>query len=203
VEDVASPEGFEADPAMVWRFYSQRRAAALTCSPNPGHLALVEIEKHLGDRFWLVTQNVEGLHHRAGSHRVIELHGNLFTSKCSSCARPPFADETVYPDGEVPRCDGCQGSIRPDIVWFGEAIDARHMKSIFRFMTRGTATGKLVFLAAGTSGVVHPAAGLVDQAARMGAETFLVNAEPAENIGSFGHYIAGKSGEVLPSIWRF
>ena len=172
VERVASPEGFSEDPALVWRFYSQRRAAALACSPNDGHRALVEIEQRLGDRFMLVTQNVDGLHLQAGSQRVVELHGNLFTSRCVRCDRQPFPDEREYV-GELPECDPCRQSgvralLRPHIVWFGEQLDPEHFRRVGAFI--GEAESKsLVFLAVGTSGVVYPAAGLVDLAKGYGA----------------------------------
>src|SRR5262249_56142091 len=106
VEDVASPIGFHRDPSLVWRFYSQRRVAAKTVSPNPGHLALAEIENRLGADFLLVTQNVDNLHPRAGSKRLIELHGNLFTTRCSGCDREPFADDRQYMD-DLPQCALC------------------------------------------------------------------------------------------------
>lgn len=208
VEWVASPEGFRSDPALVWRFYSQRRAFAKTCSPNPGHAALVDLERRLGDRFLLATQNVDGLHARAGagSERLVELHGNLFKTRCSVCDRPPFDDVSVY-EGEIPECDLCaargvRARIRPHIVWFGEMLDPANMERVLSFMQRA-ATGRFVFLAAGTSGVVYPAAGFVSAARRLGAETWLVNADPAENASQFEHFVQGPSGKVLPDLWDF
>src|SRR6185437_1957008 len=99
VEDVASPAGFRKDPALVWRFYSQRREGMAGRTPNPGHLAIAALEAGLGDRFLLATQNIDGLHAAAGSKRVVELHGNLFMTRCSLCDRPPFEDRDVYLDG--------------------------------------------------------------------------------------------------------
>lgn len=204
VEDVASPEGFVRDPALVWRFYSERRAAARTCAPNPGHEALAEIERRLGDRFLLATQNVDGLHRRAGSQRLVELHGNLFMTRCSRCARPPFDDDALYEADKLPACGQChkQGEfalLRPHIVWFGEMLDPEDMRRVDTFL-RAAAPHRLVFLAAGTSGAVYPAAGFVDAARRFGAETWLINAEPAENTERFQHYVEGRSGEVLPAL---
>ena len=204
VEQVASPEGFEKDPALVWRFYSERRTAARACAPNAGHEALAAIERRLGDRFLLATQNVDGLHRRAGSQRLVELHGNLFTSRCSRCARPPFEDEAVYEAGKLPVCEPCHARgefalLRPHIVWFGEMLDPADMQRVDTFL-RAAAAHRLVFLAAGTSGAVYPAAGFVDAARRFGAETWLVNAEPAQNTTRFHHYIEGRSGEVLPAL---
>jgi NAD-dependent deacetylase len=203
IEEVASPEGFREDPALVWRFYSERRAKAKTVEPNPGHFALAALEEKLGDRFLLATQNVDGLHGRAGSRRVVEIHGNLFTSRCTGCDRAPFEDETVYAPGEVPGCARCAAEgraalLRPHIVWFGEMLDPRDLHRISRFMSDAP---KLLFIAAGTSGAVYPAAGFVQQAKRYGARTVLVNADAADNGGYFDRWIRGRSGEVLPSLF--
>ncbi len=199
VEQVASPEGFDADPALVWEFYSERRARAHQVLPNPGHAALASVEARLGERFLLVTQNVDGLHRRAGSNRLVELHGNLFTSRCSKCARPPFPDVTVYPAGTVPSCDACGARLRPHIVWFGEMLEERHLAAIEAFLEKAKG-GPLLFLAAGTSGGVYPAAGLVDVARRAGARSWLVNAEAADNAQRFDTVLRGKSGELLPQL---
>ena len=201
VEKVASPEGFAADPELVWRFYSERRRRAGDCTPNPGHRALAEAEARLGDRFLLVTQNVDGLHRRAGSRRLVEIHGNLFQSRCSACDRPPFEDETAYDRPPVcPICEkaGRRSLLRPHIVWFGELLDPEHLSRIEAFMR--DASGGLVFLAVGTSGVVYPAAGLVSAARAHGAETWLVNAEPPDNLRAFDHFIQGPSGRLLPEL---
>ncbi|MFO0629046.1 MAG: NAD-dependent deacylase [Polyangiales bacterium] len=205
VEQVASPEGFAADPLLVWRFYSQRREGASRCRPNAGHEALARLEATLGDRFLLATQNVDGLHRDAGTERLVEMHGNLFMSRCAMCDYGPEVDRTVYPVGEVPGCAACQhrgefGILRPHIVWFGEALDPADLFRIETFM-RHAAKGRFVFVAAGTSGVVYPAAGLVDRARSMGAETWLVNLEPPENVGAFEHFVRGRSGEMLPALF--
>ena len=205
VEDVASPEGFRRDPLLVWRFYSKRRQAALTCQPNPGHHALAALEQRLGERFLLVTQNVDELHRKAGNRRLVEIHGRLFQTRCAHCDRPPFDDQRSYEDPDhPPRCELCQargrmGLLRPHIVWFGELLDPAHLEQIAAFVQRG-ARERLVFLAAGTSGAVYPAAGLVMDARRAGGETWLVNAEPPDNVHAFQHFIQGKSGEVLPGL---
>ncbi len=199
-EKLASPEGFAGDPDLVWRFYSWRRKVAKDCTPNPGHVALADLERRLGDRFLLATQNVDGLHRDAGSERLAEIHGNLFTTRCSSCDRPPFEDRALYESG-APKCDRCGGLLRPHIVWFGEMLDPTHFERIESFLARAR-QGRLVFLAAGTSGVVYPAAGLVDLARRVGADTWLVNADPPENAHRFAHFVQGRSGEVLPQLLR-
>lgn len=207
VEQVASPEGFRRDPALVWKFYSQRRERAKGVKPNPGHEALARLEQKLGDRFLLVTQNVDGLHQRAGSRRVVELHGNLFRTRCSVCDRPAFRDETVYPPGEVPWCEICErkgrkSALRPDIVWFGEMLNPDDLARVDAFVALAAKRGRWLFVAVGTSGVVYPAAGMVDLARRNGADTWLINVEPAENTHRFAHFIQGKSGEILPRVFR-
>ena len=204
VEDVASPDGFIRDPHLVWKFYSLRRDQAKAVEPNAGHRALAEVEKRLGDRFLLVTQNVDGLHQRAGSERVIEIHGSLFQTKCSRCDLEPFPDTAVYFARALPTCDPChrQGRsalLRPDIVWFGEMLDPANLRAIVGFMRRDRGT-PLVFIAVGTSGAVWPAAGLVDQARSLGAATYLVNAEPADNTSRFHTFVLGRSAATLPAL---
>lgn len=206
VEEVASPEGFARDPERVWRFYSERRAAAANVRPNAGHEALAALERRLGDRFLLVTQNVDGLHQRAGSQRVIELHGSLVHSRCTVCDRPPFFDPEAHA-GSLPRCDRCaargrQALLRPHIVWFGEALDPTHFDRIDEFLIHGARHGQNLFLAVGTSGLVYPAAGLVLRARAFGASTWLVNAEPAENAAAFGRFVRGQSARILPALFR-
>ncbi len=199
VERVASPDGFREDPEMVWRFYAMRRRKVGDVKPNPGHQALAEVEERLGDRYLLVTQNVDGLHKRAGSQRIIEIHGNIMETRCDSCDRAPFADETPY--DAVPACDQCgRGRLRPAVVWFGEMLNPEHLARIERFMSEAE---RLVFLAAGTSGVVYPAAGLVMHARSAGGETWLVNIEAPDNRAAFEHFVQGPSGEVLPGLFEW
>ena len=202
VEQVASPEGFARDPALVWRFYSERRRKARTCAPNPGHHALVALEARLGDRFLLATQNVDGLHRRAGSERLVEIHGNLFLTRCSRCALPPYFDEAEHL--EPPTCPACAKQARTQPLAAPHRVVRRAAGS--RPPRAGGAihgrARRLVFLAAGTSGAVWPAAGLVNGARGHGASTWLVNAEPAENTALFDHFVQGRSGEVLPSLLR-
>lgn len=204
IEQVATPEGFDADPRLVWRFYSERRRKAKTVQPNPGHLALAEAEERMGDRFLLVTQNVDGLHRRAGSRRLVEIHGSLFETCCSECGRAPFPDDREYL-GEVPPCEECRargrgGLLRPAVVWFGEVLDPAHLQRVSAFL-EGARPERLVFLAVGTSGVVYPAAGLVHQARDAGGEAWLVNAEPADNARAFHRFVQGPSGTVLPGLF--
>jgi len=198
VEQVASPEGFAADPELVWRFYSLRRRDAAAAEPNAAHRALVTLEARLGDRFLLATQNVDGLHARAGSRRVVELHGTLWRTRCSRCMRPPIADAASPVGPPLPRCT-CGALLRPDIVWFGEMLDPATTHRIDRFL-RGAAGGPFVFLAIGTSGNVYPAAGYVQAARRHGAQTWLANLDSADNAGAFDHVVVGPAGTTLPRL---
>ena len=196
VEDVASPEGFARDPALVWRFYAQRRAQALTVRPNPAHLALAALEQRLGDRFFLCTQNVDALHEAAGSLRVTHMHGELMKSRCSACDRPPFADARhQFPP--LPRCE-CGALQRPHIVWFGEVPFEMH--TITRRVQRAT-----LFLCIGSSGVVYPAAGLVSQMTyrrSMGepVRSIYVGLERPANADEFDEVVLGKASAVLPAL---
>ncbi|HLL22364.1 MAG TPA: NAD-dependent deacylase [Kofleriaceae bacterium] len=198
-EDLASPAGFAADPQLVWQFYAQRRRGLDDVQPNAAHRALVDVERRLGERFLLVTQNVDGLHAAAGSQRMVEMHGNIMQTKCSRCARPPFAD-TASHDTALPTCDACGALLRPDIVWFGEAIPTAALAAIEQFVN-ARAGRRFVFLAVGTSGLVYPAAGLVDVARRVGGERWLVNAERPANVSAFDHVEIGRAGTILPALF--
>lgn len=198
IHKVASPEGFADDPELVWRFYSLRREGAAKVTPNAGHVALAQLEQQLGSRFLLATQNVDGLHARAGSKRLIAIHGELFKSRCVRCAAP-FDDAKTYFAAPLPTCETCSSAIRPHIVWFGEMLDPAHLQQIEDFIEK--AGRHLVFFAIGTSGQVYPAAGLVDAAKSVGGQTWLVDAAPDDDYAArFDEVVVGKSGEVLPAL---
>ena len=192
VEEVASPEGWAKDAALVWRFYSQRRAQAKTVAPNAAHVALAELEKKIGDRFFLCTQNVDPLHERGGSRRVVHMHGELLKSRCESCDRPPFADEGVYENAsDIPRC-ACGARIRPHIVWFGEV--PLSLELIAFELSRCD-----VFVTIGSSGAVYPAAGFVAAATR--ARRVYVGPERPDNARAFDEIRLGKATEVVPHLF--
>jgi NAD-dependent deacetylase len=192
VEDVATPYAFERDPALVWRFYNARRANLKTVEPNPGHHALVQLEQRLGERFTLITQNVDGLHARAGSRCVLELHGNLARVRCTGCER--IADRGGETLADLPRCE-CGSLLRPDIVWFHEMLPPGVWEEAER-----AARVCQCFLVVGTSAVVYPAAGLIDIARDHGAWVIEVNVErtSASTHADVGLY--GPSGQVLPRL---
>jgi NAD-dependent deacetylase len=203
VTDVASPDGFARDPLLVWRFYSQRRAGMTGIEPNAAHRALVELERQLGDRFLLATQNVDGLHLAAGSERIVEMHGALMRSRCTRCDRAPFADTTAYAPNVAPLCGPCRARgvdalLRPDIVWFGEMLPEGALDRIEAFVRR--AGERLVFIAIGTSGLVYPAAGLVDATKRIGGTSWLVNLERPANVSQFDHVVLGPAARELPAL---
>ena len=228
VEEVASPHAWARDPELVWRFYSMRRKAAAAAAPNPAHLALAALEKGLGKRFFLCTQNVDALHELAGSRNLVHMHGELFRSRCDRCAHPPFADARLYetraehrssaPASQNraywgPHCE-CVGRIRPDIVWFGEV--PFHMDRILEELQLCT-----VMLVVGTSGVVQPAASFVhwaqqrpssgarkpgatrpdDAPDELEIRTYYVGPEHPANADSFTQVFQGKAGELLPRLF--
>jgi NAD-dependent deacetylase len=201
VRQVATPEGFHANPDLVWRFYSERRSAARGVEPNNGHRTLAALERHLAPRgrFTLVTQNVDGLHQRAGSKRVLEVHGSLFRTRCSNddCteSQRPYPDESLHMD-RAPRCAVCGEFLRPDIVWFGEFLDPAIESS-----AREAIADCDLFVAVGTSGVVYPVAGYVEIAAHRGARTVLVNLEEPANRHWFREFHGGPSALVLPALF--
>ncbi len=199
IEEVASPEAWTRDASLVWEFYSMRRRGAAPCQPNPAHFALAAIERRLGDRFFLCTQNVDDLHERAGSVRMVHMHGELFKSRCERCDKPPFADQRTYEKGEaIDRCS-CGGRIRPHIVWFGEV--PMEMDRIMAELDHCT-----VLLVVGTSGVVYPAASFihwVNDGYAAGGEpvrTYYVGPEHPANASAFTKVFQGKAGELLPAL---
>ena len=192
VEEVATPEAWDADPELVWRFYSMRRRDALAAQPNAAHTALARIEEKLGDRFYLCTQNVDDLHERAGSHRIHHMHGTLFQSRCVRCNKP-FPDKSFYETLDLPTCKTCASPIRPHIVWFGEIpLD---MDAIYRELDRAT-----TLLVVGTSGSVYPAAGFVDIANRRGIRTIYIGPEEPLNTHAFDEIILSPATQALPTM---
>ncbi len=193
-EDLASPEAFARDPKLVWDWYAWRREAIKGVRPNAGHYALVEMEKKIS-AFTLITQNVDGLHRFAGSRNVLELHGNILRVRCADCGT---FTETWGDDTEsVPRCEKCTGLLRPDVVWFGEALPRVELESAVN-----AAREAQVFFSIGTSGVVQPAATLAHAARNKGSVVVEINAEPTPLTAKTDFAFHGKSGEILPELVR-
>ena len=191
-EDLASPQAFRRDPKLIWDWYAWRREAVKGVRPNAGHYALVEIETHIPE-FTLITQNVDGLHRMAGSKNVLELHGNIQRVRCSECYT--FAETWGDDTESVPQCSVCSGLLRPDVVWFGEALPRNQLEAAVEAARRCD-----VFFSIGTSGVVQPAASLAHAARNRGAVVVEVNAEPTLLTSKANYAFHGKSGEMLPEL---
>jgi NAD-dependent deacetylase len=197
VEDVASPEGWERNPLLVWQFYNARRANLKSVAPNPGHHALVRLEERFGDGFTLVTQNVDGLHLEAGSRRVLELHGSVRYTRCLGCGA--MANRGLEPLGDAPKCPDCRGRLRPHIVWFGEGLPPDVLAA-----AQDAAQACEVFLVVGISAVVHPAAALIpiskSRSKAVPARVIEVNLTrtDASVYADLGLY--GPSGVLLPKL---
>jgi NAD-dependent deacetylase len=186
-EELASQDGFARHPDVVWEWYRWRRAKCRAAEPNAGHEAIASLSQ-LVPAVTVVTQNVDGLHQRAGSTDVIELHGNIHRDKCNSCGR--VADEPAPEEG-LPEC-ACGGLLRPDVVWFGEALPA----SAFERAVSESSSAS-VFITVGTAGVVYPAAALPQEAARSGAFTAEFNVERTAITGVHDLHVPGPADERL------
>jgi NAD-dependent deacetylase len=192
-EDLATPEAFRRDPKFVWEWYDYRRSAIAEVQPNAGHKALAELERRGAD-LTLITQNVDGLHDRAGSRRVLKVHGDIWMVRCTECGQER-EEKSVRLKELPPRCE-CGGIERPGVVWFGEALPAAVWEQAKRAVQQSDA-----LLVVGTSAVVHPVAGLVGLAKSRGAFVVEVNlAETPVTAGAdFG--LRGPAGEVLPELF--
>jgi len=191
-EELANFNAFMKNPKLVWEWYNYRRELISDVKPNPGHYALVKMENFL-QKLWIITQNVDGLHRKAGSTNVLELHGNIMMSRCIECGQKDDHIE-MKSEYELPHCE-CGGLMRPDVVWFGEMLPEDILDSAFR-ATRFCD----VFFTIGTSAVVHPAASLPLVSRDYGAFVIEINSEKTVISDSVDLSIIGKSGEVLPVL---
>jgi len=193
-EDLATPHAFASDPQLVWEWYQWRRELVAACRPNPAHEFIARLEReHRGD-FLLVTQNVDGLHRLAGSEQLVEVHGNLWEVRCTSCGRSR-EDRTVPFPELPPRCDECRGLLRPGVVWFGEALPEAALARAFASAERCE-----VMLVVGTSAVVYPVAYLPQLAKRAGAYVIEVNPDETPLTALADESWRGKAGEVLGGL---
>jgi NAD-dependent deacetylase len=191
MEDVATPEAFRRDPALVQRFYNARRRRLREVSPNAAHLALVELERRWPGPMLLVTQNVDDLHARAGSRNLVSMHGELLKARCLAC-RAVFAwEQDILPDSHCPECDHL-GQLRPHIVWFGEM--PLEMDRIFTALD-----GSGIFIAIGTSGTVYPAANFVN-AVPPETRTIEINLEISAAGSPFKEQRQGAAAEQVPKL---
>lgn len=189
---LATPEAFAEDPKTVWEWYQWRRERIRNCVPNPGHEAIAQIERRKRD-FLLVTQNVDGLHRRAGSRKVVEFHGNIWAVRCTGCGR----EEEVRSDfpSLPPRCPSCGALLRPGVVWFGERIPPAALEAALAMMERCD-----LLLVAGTSSVVQPSASFAFAVAQRGGTVIEVNLEATPISESARFSFRGKTGEILPLL---
>ncbi len=190
--ELATPEAFQSDPELIWKWYRWRRELIAKVEPNAGHKALVDLAGQVNE-FTLVTQNVDSLHQRAGSQNVIEFHGNLFEDRC-------FVEGCVVTDdydasATVPTCPACGSNLRPGVVWFGEAIPQNALQDS---MTAASSCD--LFLSIGTSSLVWPAAGLADTARAAGATIVEVNPDTTPLSNATDFQLNGNAGTILPEL---
>jgi NAD-dependent deacetylase len=194
--ELATPEAFARDPRLVWEWYDWRRGLIAQAQPNAGHLALVELERRVASgrgSFTLVTQNVDGLHERAGSRNIAKLHGDIWRVRCVDCGREE-RNEQVPLANLPPRCT-CGGLLRPGVVWFGEMLPQDEWRRAVESSRRAE-----IFLVVGTSAVVYPAAGLIEVAKSAGARVAILNAEPTPMDAGADWVLEGQAGEILPRL---
>ncbi|MGH9645824.1 MAG: SIR2 family NAD-dependent protein deacylase [Bryobacteraceae bacterium] len=191
-EDLATPQAFARDPKTVWEWYDMRRQRVAQAQPNPGHYALARLEERTPN-FTLITQNVDDLHERAGSRRILKVHGDLFRVRCTGCGKEQRDKRVPLP--EIPPHCECGSLQRPGVVWFGEALP----QDVWRAAEQAARTAD-VFLVVGTSAVVYPAAGLVELAKSCGATLIEINLEETPILHYADASLQGKSGDLLPQL---
>ena len=191
-QELATPEAFDRDPRLVWEWYEWRSKLVAGVEPNAGHRALAELERRV-PAFTLITQNVDGLHERAGSRNVIELHGNILRSKCSREGN--LAEPEEHDDSVPPRCPRCGAFLRPDVVWFGEMLPLGAFEAASE-----AASGCDVFLSIGTSSLVYPAAALPYGALENGATLVEINPGETPLTPHADYSLRESAGRALPAL---
>ncbi len=191
-EELASPGAFARNPKLVWEWYNWRRELIAAKQPNPAHTALVELE-HKVKKFWLITQNVDGLHPLAGSQRLSEIHGNIWKVRCTQCGK--VAVNRDVPIAVLPECMTCRGLLRPHIVWFGESLDPDDLQQSFNALRNCD-----VLLIIGTSGVVYPAASFGPIAKENGAFVAELNLDPTPNSDLVDVAFQGRAKDLVPQL---
>ncbi len=190
--DVATPQGFARNPRLVHDFYNQRRRGMAGVMPNAAHAALARLDREFAGELLLVTQNIDDLHERAGSTRLVHMHGELGQALCTNCGNRLHWPGDMDTDSLCPACHSI-GTVRPDVVWFGEM--PYHMGRIQRALE-----GCDLFVSIGTSGNVYPAAGFVEEARHHGAHTLELNLEPSEGHTLFAEAEHGRATQIVPSF---
>ena len=202
-EDLATEEAFRRDPQRVWDWYAERRANMIDVQPNAGHLAVAAFQQRHPGRLTLATQNVDGLHQKAGSPEVLALHGNIFDDQwldpCALARRPQDGCHVAQAQpGRPPRCGQCGNLLRPAVVWFGEMLPMDALAAAEQAAERCD-----VMLVVGTAGAVYPAAGLAHQARAAGARVVIVNPHPSELDDVADRVLSGTSAQLLPLLLNF
>ncbi len=194
-EELATPYAFQKNPQLVWEWYNWRRELISKCEPNPAHKFLVKLEKEKGDNFLLITQNVDGLHRKAGNKRIIEIHGCIWRVKCVNCAYKDYNYD--IPIKILPKCPECDDVLRPDVVWFGESLDYNDLQKSIEACIKCD-----LLIVIGTSGVVQPVASFPFQAKSNNKNLKLIDINPVKNpISEIADlYIPYKSGEFLKDV---
>lgn len=193
--ELASPQGFRANPLLVWQWYQERKNRAELALPNPGHYAIAEMEKYFS-HYNLFTQNVDRLHHRAGSKKVYELHGTIFESRCFDCNAPYLENFKIGDDFDsIPHCPKCNGLIRPSVVWFGESLPIEILHLAYEEARKSE-----IFLTIGTSSEVYPAAELPHIARNSGSYVIEINPNQTSFTQFANLSIREKSGIILPKL---
>ncbi|MDY0041574.1 MAG: NAD-dependent deacylase [Desulforhabdus sp.] len=190
--DLATPEAFMRDPQLVWEFYDWRRQLLAPLHPNAAHLALADLENRK-PQLLLVTQNIDGLHQAAGSSNVLELHGNIWRVRCTSCRK--VVENCTVPLLAPPFCTSCGAMLRPHVVWFGEALDAATLERALAAIENSQ-----MMLIIGTSATVQPAASMGIHAKKAGAFVVEINLEATPYSGAYDLSILGKSAEIVPRL---
>ena len=194
-QDLATPEAFARDPELVWKFYDWRRQNMARAKPNAAHLTLAEMETALPD-FTLVTQNIDGLHREAGSKNILYLHGDIWLVRCTKCDY--HGEDRRVPLPELPpRCPGCDAMLRPDIVWFGEALNPQTLHEAEQAFRAAD-----IALVIGTSSVVYPAAYLPFYTIEHGGRVIEFNMERTALSSYAAEVILGPSEATLPAWWK-
>jgi NAD-dependent deacetylase len=191
-EDLATPEAFARDPRLVWEWYNWRRELIATKRPNAAHHALAAFERRI-EQFWLITQNVDGLHRAAGATKLSEIHGNIWTVRCTGCRRVEANHDVPIP--LPPVCSGCAAPVRPHIVWFGESLDPGDLGRSYAALESCD-----LLLIIGTSGLVYPAASFASIAKAHGAFVIEINLEATPASGVVDVALTGRAKDVVPQL---
>ncbi|MCB1143584.1 MAG: NAD-dependent deacylase [Leptospiraceae bacterium] len=193
-EDLATPEAFSRDPQLVWSWYEMRRGVCLNAQPNPGHKIIAEMENYYPE-FLVITQNVDGLHARAGNKKLLQIHGDIFTSRCTDCMTIEHFDEHPL-STNPPLCPSCGGLLRPHIVWFGEAYFPGMIDKCLNFL-KSVDTICII----GTSGQVSVPVQLAEYAISQGAKSIEINPSTSTLTELVDIALQAPAGEILPKIW--